>query len=519
LRFQSLFFSVCAVSLVLVILMPTASADIFNASYDGSVGTGINTTWPAMRIAQGDAVRVSMNKTWAGMTEESHLENDTYDVHWRALVTWDTSGIPDDATITSAVVSVYGAPHKMDQLGTVNFAIVDADPRVPLAYEGGDYSRTTLTRMAGDISFNSYTIDAWNNWTLNPLGRNNISKTGVTTFMFTHSADVDNSSLNWVDLLDPEGEEPASGYNFLGLVNASGAYAPFITIEYTSAVSPVLIVSANLTTVTAGTSSDVTFTVRNATSTLPVSGASVTLTGVTTGTSITGADGNATISVNATEPGTIIATANLNGYVSNTTTVTATALVPVLINDKIGISQNGVWYLDWNGNGAFDGGFDKAYTFGAPGWTSVVGDWNATGNSYIGVTNGQQWYLDMNNNGAFDGGFDKAYSFGAPGWTSIVGDWNHDGKTDIGVTNGQQWYLDINNNGAFDGGVDRAYNFGAPGWTSVVGDWNATGNSNIGVTNGQQWYLDWNGNGVWDGVDKAYIFGAPGWKTVVGKWN
>ena len=58
---------------------------------------------------------------------------------------------------------------------------------------------------------------------------------------------------------------------------------------------------------------------------------------------------------------------------------------------------------------------------------NVTGDWNNDGKTDIGVTNGQQWYLDMNNNGAFDSGVDKAYNFGAPGWTPIVGDWNATG--------------------------------------------------------------------------------------------
>jgi thermitase len=137
----------------------------------------------------------------------------------------------------------------------------------------------------------------------------------------------------------------------------------------------------------------------------------------------------------------------------------------------------------------------------------------------IGVTNGQQWYLDWNGNGVFDSGVDKAYSFGAPGWTPIIGDWNSTGKSSIGVTNGQQWYLDWDGNGVFDGGVDKAYSFGAPGWTPIIGDWNSTGKSSIGVTNGQQWYLDWDGNGVFEGgVDKTYSFGAPDWIPVVGNW-
>ena len=130
--------------------------------------------------------------------------------------------------------------------------------------------------------------------------------------------------------------------------------------------------------------------------------------------------------------------------------------------------------------------------------------------SRIGVTNGQQWYLDTTGNGAWDAGSDMAYTFGAPGWIPVVGDWNATGNSAIGVTNGQQWYLDWNGNGAWDG-ADKAYSFGAPGWTNVTGDWNNDGKTEIGVTNGQQWYLDWNGNGAWDGADKAYSFGAPGW--------
>ena len=66
---------------------------------------------------------------------------------------------------------------------------------------------------------------------------------------------------------------------------------------------------------------------------------------------------------------------------------------------------------------------DKVYSFGAFGWTPIVGDWSATGYSNIGVTNGQQWYLDWNGNGVFESGVDKAYNFGASGWAPVLGKW------------------------------------------------------------------------------------------------
>jgi len=140
----------------------------------------------------------------------------------------------------------------------------------------------------------------------------------------------------------------------------------------------------------------------------------------------------------------------------------------------------------------------------------------------IGLTNGQQWYLDYNGNGVWDGVVtDRAYSFGAVGWKPVTGDWDGNGNIEIGVSNGQKWYLDYNGNGVWDGAsTDRDYNFGATGWKPVTGDWNNDGHTNIGITNGQKWYLDYNGDGIFTaGVDKEYNFGAYGWEPVIGKWS
>ena len=190
---------------------------------------------------------------------------------------------------------------------------------------------------------------------------------------------------------------------------------------------------------------------------------------------------------------------------------------------KIGAYKDGVWYLDWNGNGIWDAGTDKVYNFGAPGWISVTGDWNGDGKGpKIGAYKDGVWYLDWNGNGVWDAGTDKVYNFGGPGWTSVVGDWNGDGKgLKAGVYRDGVWYLDWNGNGVWDAGTDKAYNFGGSGWTSVVGDWNGDGKGlKAGVYRDGVWYLDWNGNGVWDaGTDKAYNFGGSGWTSVVGDWN
>ena len=52
---------------------------------------------------------------------------------------------------------------------------------------------------------------------------------------------------------------------------------------------------------------------------------------------------------------------------------------------KIGVYKDGVWYLDWNGNGVWDADTDKAYNFGANGWTAIAGDWNGDDRTEVGV--------------------------------------------------------------------------------------------------------------------------------------
>ncbi len=193
-------------------------------------------------------------------------------------------------------------------------------------------------------------------------------------------------------------------------------------------------------------------------------------------------------------------------------------------NAKIGVFLNGVWYLDFNGNGVWDGiPIDKQYTFGSPGVQAVAGDWNNDGRSELGVFLNGVWYLDFNGNGVWDGiPIDKQYTFGSPGVQAVAGDWNNDGRSELGVFLNGVWYLDFNGNGVWDGiPIDKQYTFGSPGVQAVAGDWNNDGRSELGVFLNGVWYLDFNGNGVWDGIpiDKQYTFGSPGVQAVTGDWN
>jgi hypothetical protein len=89
----------------------------------------------------------------------------------------------------------------------------------------------------------------------------------------------------------------------------------------------------------------------------------------------------------------------------------------------------GMWQLDRNSNGIFDGcAVDGCVgPFGKAGNLPVVADWNGTGIAKIGTFDSAtgMWQLDMNGNGIFDGCASDACvgPFGQQGDRPVVGKW------------------------------------------------------------------------------------------------
>ena len=130
------------------------------------------------------------------------------------------------------------------------------------------------------------------------------------------------------------------------------------------------------------------------------------------------------------------------------------------------------------------------------GWTPLAEDWNGDGKTKVGVYQNGVWYLDYTGNGAWNASADKLYLFGATGWTPVPGDWNKDGRTEVGAYRNGVFQLDYNGNGVWNGATsDKQVNFGITGYTPKAGDWNGDGTTEVGLTNGISWYLD-NGDAV-----------------------
>ena len=194
--------------------------------------------------------------------------------------------------------------------------------------------------------------------------------------------------------------------------------------------------------------------------------------------------------------------------------------------DRIGVyDPSGLWWIDGNGNGAWDGTpTDANAFFGYLGAIPVTGGWDGSGTTKIGVYDDiGLWWVDLNGNGAWDGTpTDANYWFGYPGAIPVTGDWDGSGTTKIAVYDDGIWYVDLNGNGAWDGTpTDANYWFGYPGAIPVTGDWDGSGRTKIAVYDPSGlWWVDMNGNGIWDGTptDANYWFGYSGAMSVVGKW-
>ena len=163
--------------------------------------------------------------------------------------------------------------------------------------------------------------------------------------------------------------------------------------------------------------------------------------------------GNYTVSLNVTT-NSGFATVTKTGFINITNSTT-----------KIGIFQNGGWYLDTLGTGSASAA--TYHFFGGAGWTNVSGDWNGDGKTEIGIYHDGAWYLDLAGTGSASTA--TYHYFGAPGWSPVVGDWNSDGKTEIGIYHDGAWYLDLAGTGSAS--TATYHYFGAPGWEPQVGKW------------------------------------------------
>jgi len=118
----------------------------------------------------------------------------------RAITLFDTSSIPDDDDIDSAVISIYstaqyntfGAGYNSDE-----WNVYGANTSGNTSLTDSDYQGCGSTEFSSGISYTNTIDDDYNDFTLNASGLANISKTGVSKFSFRAEREVADDEPTW----------------------------------------------------------------------------------------------------------------------------------------------------------------------------------------------------------------------------------------------------------------------------------------------------------------------------------
>lgn len=174
----------------------------------------------------------------------------------RSTTCYDTSAIPDGATISSATETIYlysNLTYSYDYYSSTAHAITGrtgAEDYVALVgYTGeqntidnADYGTFGSTKMSNDLDFSAMTLDSDNVITLNSTGLSAINKTGVTCFGMKNGYDLDNSAY-------PSGTNFQLWGNDAGSTTVSGptfvsGHEPTLSVTYTTGTPPTITTSS-----------------------------------------------------------------------------------------------------------------------------------------------------------------------------------------------------------------------------------------------------------------------------------
>lgn len=161
-------------------------------SVDGVASrVGVAETWATIRAGAGNTA----NDSGTGAGSNFTLIRKTTGSNWvdfvRGICLFDTSSLPDNATISSASLSFFVASSEL----TINqsIRIVTTTPASDTAIVASDYANFGTVAQANDIGISSLAISSYNPFTFNATGLGNISKTGVSKFGARIDSDADNS--------------------------------------------------------------------------------------------------------------------------------------------------------------------------------------------------------------------------------------------------------------------------------------------------------------------------------------
>ena len=159
----------------------TSSSDGYIKGYGWQVKA---VAWIAARDSvNGDSMSGSSTNLYSGVQSYNGDAGDYAFRIYRTYVYFDTSGLPDGATVTAAVMKLYGTLVETE-ISAWEMQVqsgMDTYPRDPLLT--GDFDITNYAGDGGSIVSGSMTAGSYASLTLNAVGRGWVNDTGMTKFM------------------------------------------------------------------------------------------------------------------------------------------------------------------------------------------------------------------------------------------------------------------------------------------------------------------------------------------------
>ena len=150
-------------------------------------------------------------------------------------------------------------------------------------------------------------------------------------------------------------------------------------------------------------------------------------------------------------------------------------------------------------------------TYGRPGDAVYMGDWDGDGVDTPVVRRGNVYHFT---NRLAGGNASKVVVYGRPGDTVLIGDWNGDGIDTLGVRRGSAYHL---KNSISGGKADAVVAYGRSGDDVLVGDWDGKNGDTLGVRRGKEFHMK---NSISGGkADIVSVYGKTGDGALVGDWD
>ena len=170
-----------------------------NTTVDGYINReGQQASWSTLRSGAG----MNANDTGAYLPLQivaSAQGSNLWDSIYRFIFTFDTSDLTSSSTVTAGTLSLYGVG-KHDGLSiTPNIDIYASTPTNSNALVAGDYSNVgSVSQTGSPITYANWSISSYNNFTLNSIGKGNISKTSISKFGARNANyDVSGTAPSW----------------------------------------------------------------------------------------------------------------------------------------------------------------------------------------------------------------------------------------------------------------------------------------------------------------------------------